>query len=160
MSSLPYHRVRLEPLAAQEQPDKMGADILKTYSVVFVACAHTNDLPTDVYCRIKQKDTSKTITTRSYSSPCKYREAWTTLIEGHEAASRIRPSNSSSASPSFLVPKTDQAILLQWVNDSRTLNANTVLDSYLLPHVDNILADHTKGKIWSKLDMTNSFFQT
>jgi hypothetical protein len=26
--------------------------------------------------------------------------------------------------------------------------------------VDDILTDGTKGKIWSKIDMTNSFFQT
>ena len=37
---------------------------------------------------------------------------------------------------------------------------NTILDSYPLPCVNDILADCTKGKIWSKLDMTNSFFQT
>ena len=40
------------------------------------------------------------------------------------------------------------------------LDANTVLDAHPLPCVDDILADCAKGKIWSKLDMTNSFFQT
>jgi hypothetical protein len=40
------------------------------------------------------------------------------------------------------------------------LNANTVLDAHPLPWVDDILPDCAKGKIWSKLDMTNSFFQT
>ena len=65
-------QVHLEQLTAQEQLDKMGADILKTYSAVFVPCPHTDDLPTDVYCCIELKDTLKTITTRSYSSPCKY----------------------------------------------------------------------------------------
>ena len=34
-----------------------------------------------------------------------------------------------------------------------------MLDSYPLPHVDDILTDCAKGEIWSKLDMTNSFFQ-
>ena len=33
------------------------------------------------------------------------------------------------------------------------------MDAHLLPHVDDILADCAKGKIWSKMDMTNSFFQ-
>ena len=74
--------------------------------------------------------------------------------------SQVQPSNSSSALPSFLVPKTDQAVLPHWVIDYRALNANTVFDSYPLPCVDDILADCAKGKIWSKLDMTNSFFQT
>ena len=35
-----------------------------------------------------------------------------------------------------------------------------MLDSYPLLRVDDILMDCAKGKIWSKLDMTNSFFQT
>ena len=56
-------RVRLEQLAAQDQLDQMGAEIPRTYSTVFEPCPHTEDLPTDVYCRIKLKDASKTITT-------------------------------------------------------------------------------------------------
>ena len=153
-------RVRLEQLKVQDQLNQMGAEILKTYTTVFEPCPHTEELPKDVYCCIKLKDTSKTITMWSYSSPRKYRDTWKTLIQSHEAAGQIWPSNSSSASPSFLVPKTDLAVLPHWVNDYRALNMNTVLDSYPLPHVDDILADCTKGKVWSKLDMTNSFFQT
>ena len=82
------------------------------------------------------------------------------LLQHHEDMGQICPSNSSSASPSFLVPKSDAAVLPHWVNDYCVLNSNTVLDSYPLPHVDDILADCTKGHIWSHLDMTNSFFQT
>ena len=51
-------------------------------------------------------------------------------------------------------------MLPRWVNNYHVLNANMVLDAYPLPCVDDILADCAKGKIWSKLDMTNSFFQT
>jgi Reverse transcriptase (RNA-dependent DNA polymerase) len=40
------------------------------------------------------------------------------------------------------------------------LNSNTVLDLHPLLRINGILADCAKGKIWSKLDMTNSFFQT
>jgi hypothetical protein len=60
----------------------------------------------------------------------------------------------------FIVPKTDPSVLPRWVNDYHALNANTVIDAHPLPQVDDILSDCTKGKIWSKLDMTNSFFQT
>ena len=55
--------------------------------------------------------------------------------------------------PNLMVPP-------HWVNDYRELNANTMQDSFPLPHVDNILADCGKGKIFAKMDMTNSFFQT
>jgi RNase H-like domain found in reverse transcriptase/Reverse transcriptase (RNA-dependent DNA polymerase) len=35
-----------------------------------------------------------------------------------------------------------------------------VTDSHLLPRVDDILTDCSNAKIWSVIDMTNSFFQT
>jgi Reverse transcriptase (RNA-dependent DNA polymerase) len=34
------------------------------------------------------------------------------------------------------------------------------MDSHPLPYIDNILANCAKGKIWSVINMTNSFFQT
>jgi hypothetical protein len=34
------------------------------------------------------------------------------------------------------------------------------MDAHLLPHINDILVDCVKGKIWSIMDMTNSFFQT
>ena len=102
----------------------------------------------------------KVIATQSYSSPCKYCEVWCTLIQHHEDAGQIWPSNSPSALPSFLIPKADSTVLPHWVNDYWVLNLNTVLNSYPLPHMDDILADCAKGHVWSQLDMTNSFFHT
>src|SRR5882762_4244482 len=153
-------RVRVETLAAQEQLDKMSEAVKAKYSKVFNPIPHVDQLPTDVYCRIRLKDASKTINTRTYTSPRKYKAAWAELIQQHLDAGRIRPSNSAHASPAFLVPKSDPTVLPRWVNDYCQLNANTVLDAFPLPHVDDILADCAKGRIWSKMDMTNSFFQT
>ena len=127
---------------------------------VFSEIPHIDDLPSDVYCRIKLKDASRSIHTRTYSTPRKYREAWAILIKQHLDAGQIRPSNSEHTSPAFLVPKTDTTVLPRWVNNYRVLNTNTVLDAHPLPRVDDILVDCAKGKIWSKLDITNSFFQT
>jgi hypothetical protein len=95
-----------------------------------------------------------------YMTPRKYRKAWVILIRQHLDTGRICPSNSEHASPAFIVPRTDVTVLPRWVNDYRILNANTILDAHPLPRVDDILADCAKGRIWSKLDMTNSFFQT
>ncbi|THH16430.1 hypothetical protein EW146_g4216 [Bondarzewia mesenterica] len=50
--------------------------------------------------------------------------------------------------------------LPHWVNDYRVINSNTVPNNYPLLCIDDILADCTKGKIWGKMNMTNSFFQT
>jgi hypothetical protein len=139
--------VRLETLAAQEQLNWMSDVVKEKYVNVFNPIPHIDELPTNVYCRIKLKDTSKTINTPSYSSPQKYKEAWATLIQQHLDAGRIRPSNSEHASPAFLVPKADPVVLPRWVNDYRQLNSNTVLDAFPLPRIDDILADCAKGKI-------------
>jgi hypothetical protein len=153
-------RQRIEILAAQKELEKLGLKMKSEFKDVFSEIPHLDELPTDVYCRIWLKDASKCVQTRTYSTPRKYREAWATLIQQHLDAGRIRPSNSANASPAFIVPKSDETVLPRWVNDYRVLNANTILDAHPLPRVDDILADCAKGKIWSKLDMTNSFFQT
>ena len=150
----------LEELTAQDQLKCMGSDVFSKYKPAFEPIPHVNDLPTDVYCQIQLKDATKSIATRTYSSSWKYCEAWWMLLQHHEDTGQICPSNSSSASPLFLVLKSDAAVLPRWVNDYHVLNSNMVLDSYPLPHVDDILADCAKGRIWSHLDMTNSFFQT
>jgi Reverse transcriptase (RNA-dependent DNA polymerase)/Aspartyl protease len=153
-------RGRIEVLAAQEKLKQMGMEMITEFKDVFTPIPHLDKLPTNVYCRIKLKDATKTVTTRTYTTPRKYCEAWAVLIQQHLDAGHIRPSNSEHASPAFLVPKADKIILPRWVNDYRVLNANTVLNAHPLPHVNDILADCAKGKIWSKIDMTNSFFQT
>lgn len=153
-------RTRIETLAASERLQRLGTQLVDEFKDVFEPLPHVKDLPSEVYCTIQLKDANRRIATRSYGTPRKYKQAWETLIQEHLAAGRIRPSNSAHASPAFLIPKADPTALPRWVNDYRTLNANTVLDSHPLPRVDDVLADCAKGKIWSKMDMTNSFFQT
>jgi hypothetical protein len=134
-------REQIEILAAQEQLKQLGTELKTEFEDVFSPIPHHETLPTDFYCRIKLKDANRTVNTRSYATPRKYREAWATLIQQHLDAGRIRPSNSEHASPAFLVPKLDTTVLPRWVNDYRILNANTVLDAHPLPRVDDILAD-------------------
>ena len=119
-----------------------------------------DDIPADVYHRIRLHDVNKTIATHSYNCPRKYRDMWRTLLSQHLAAGCMRPSSSTFASPSFIVPKADPTVLPCWVNNYRKINENTIPDNHPLLCVDDILADCAKGKIWGKMDMTNSFFQT
>lgn len=150
----------LKVIAIQSKLIELGKAIKIAYEDVFRLSPHTDVLPTDVYCQIKLKDTHKMISTWTYSTPHKYHEAWAMLIQQHLDAGQIRLSSSAHASPSFFTPKIDSTILPCWVNDYHLLNANMVMDAYPLYHVDDVLADCTWGKIWSKFDMTNSFFQT
>jgi hypothetical protein len=62
------------------------------------------------------------------------------MLNEHIAAGRMRASSSPYSLPAFVIPKHQ--------------------DRFPLPQVDDILADCGRGKIFGKLDMTNSFFQT
>jgi hypothetical protein len=82
-------RLRIESLTAQEQLDRLSDEVKKKYAKVFEPIPHIDELPTDVYCRIQLKDAYKKISTRLYSTPHKYKEAWSTLIQQHLDAGRI-----------------------------------------------------------------------
>lgn len=154
-------RNTIERLALEERFAKEESTMRNTYADVFPAgTPKLADLPTDVYHRFKLKNPDLVISRRSYDCPKKYREAWKALLDDHLASGRMRPSSSPYASPCFLIPKADPAAAPRWVNDYRILNDNTVPDRHPLPTVDEILSDCGKGKIFGKLDMTNSFFQT
>lgn len=125
----------------------------------------TTDVPDHIYHRIRLKDTSKVVKGRGYAAPKKYHDSWKLLLDEHLHAGRIRPSSSEHSSPAFCVPKyrggvPDLTVPPRWVNDYRELNTNTIRDNFPLPRVDDILADCGRGKIFGKMDMTNSFFQT
>ena len=144
------------------------ADLLKLdkkFKHCFADCfpndiPHTKDLPQDMYHNIELEPGTPVSVAQSYSCPQKYRPGWKTLIKQHLAAGRIRPSSSPYASPSFIIPKSDPNVLPRWVNNYQNLNCLTVANNYPLPRRDNILVDCSKGCIWGKIDMTNSFFQT
>jgi hypothetical protein len=65
----------LEELNAQDQLCQLGESVKNKNKDIFALIPHLNDLPTDMYCRIKSEDTTKTFTTWSYSTPHKYKEA-------------------------------------------------------------------------------------
>ncbi|KAJ7223019.1 hypothetical protein GGX14DRAFT_656874 [Mycena pura] len=137
-------RARIVSLAELEHLQNKGDALKAEFRPIFDAIPHVDDLPTDVYCEIKVKEAATTLTHRTYASPRKYREAWSTLIQKHLDAGRIRPSNSLFASPAMLIPKADKSVLPRWVNDFRVLNSNTVHNIFPLPRVDDILADCAK----------------
>jgi hypothetical protein len=140
-------RERIEVVATQKELLLLGDQLKAEFKDVFSEIPHIDDLPTNVYCRIRLKDASKCVQTRTYSTPRKYREAWATLIRQHLDTGRIHRLNLAHASPAFIVPKSDATILPRWVNDYRMLNANTVLDAHPLPRVDDILADCAKDDV-------------
>ena len=151
----------IEQLAAESRLKKLDDKLKRKFTDQFPSdIPHVCDLPKAVYHHIEVKPGASISTAHAYSCPRKYHEGWKTLIDLHYAAGHIRPSLSQYTSPSFIIPKADDTVLPQWVNDYRNLNCATIPDNYPLPQIDDILADCAKGKVWGKIDMTNSFFQT
>jgi hypothetical protein len=160
-------RERIEVISFQEMLGRKDAEMKHKYKDRFPTCLPdtTDGVPDHIYHRIRLKDPSKVVKGRSYSPPKKYHDSWKKLLDEHLSAGRIRPSSSEHSSPAFCVPKfhdgaPNLAVPPRWVNDYRELNKNTIRDNFPLPRVDDILADCGQGKIFGKMDMTNSFFQT
>ncbi|GAW08899.1 reverse transcriptase-RNase H-integrase [Lentinula edodes] len=153
-------RTRIENLATLSTLRDHESRLKQKYHSIFEPIPHVDDLPTTVTAKIQLIDAAKSISSRSYRCPRKFRSAWQTLIQKHLDSGKIRPSDSPYASPSFVIPKSDPNALPRWVADYRQLNDNTVVDAHPLPRIDDILADCAKGRIWGKIDMTDSFFQT
>jgi hypothetical protein len=125
----------------------------------------TDDIPGHMFHCIRLKDPTKVNNGKGYAASKKYQESWKRLLDDHLRAGHIQPYSSEFALPSFCVPKyitgtPDLTVDPQWVNDYRALNSNTICDNFPLPHINNILTDCRKGKVFGKMDMTNSFFQT
>jgi hypothetical protein len=159
-------RERIEVLAFQEQLRVRDEALKAKYADCFpTRLPDVGNMPDHIYHRIRLRDKDKIVKGRGYVAPKKHHDAWKRLLDEHLAAGRIRPSASEHASPAFIIPKykggvPDPMVPPRWVNNYCELNSNTIRDNYPLPRVDEILADCGKGKIFGKLDMTNSFFQT
>jgi len=153
-------RDHIEILTNKDALLKCKKKIKSEFKGIFEPIPHIDELPTNIVAEIRLKEAEKTIKTRTYPSPRKYKEAWQILIQQHLDAGRIRPSSSPCASPAFIVLKANPNVLPCWVNNYHQLNKNMVMGSHPLPHIDDILNDCAKEKIWATIDMTNSFFQT
>jgi hypothetical protein len=69
----------------------------------------------------------------------------------------IRPSSSPWGCPAIFVKMKDQSL---WMYvDYRPLNAVTVKNKYPLPRIDNLFAQLSKAKVFSKIDMRFCYHQ-
>ena len=68
---------------------------------------------------------------------------------------RIVPSSSPYGAPILFTKKKDGK--LRMCIDYRTLNKNTILDSYPLPRIDELLARLRGAKVFSKLDLRDGY---
>ncbi|KII91701.1 hypothetical protein PLICRDRAFT_682050, partial [Plicaturopsis crispa FD-325 SS-3] len=69
-------RKRIESLAFAEKLETLDRKFKTDYADRFGALPHTDDLPTDVYHRVKLKDPLQIVACKGYASPRKYQDAW------------------------------------------------------------------------------------
>ena len=103
VSTINAIHVRVKCLVAQAILNKLSGNIKKMYADVFSEIPHVDKLPKDDFAWIQLKDANKTIMTRSYSTPQKYKDTWATLIQ-HLNTGRIWPSHSQHTYPAFIIP--------------------------------------------------------
>jgi len=61
-------RQQIEVLAAQKELERLGIQIKNEFRDVFSEIPHLDELPTEVFCRIKLKDALKTVQTWTYTT--------------------------------------------------------------------------------------------
>jgi hypothetical protein len=131
------------------------------FAEVFSPIPHFNRPPiSDSVMRISLMDDKRFVQKHKYTIPKHYEKAMDQILDLRLSQGFIRPSNSQFVSSSFIVPKSDPAALPRWVCDYRVLNQNTLPDNYPMPKISEILSNCARGKIWSKIDLTDSYFQT
>jgi hypothetical protein len=70
----------------------------------------------------------------------------------------IRPSKSEWGCPALFVKKKKEGTLRMCV-DYRPLNAVTIKNKYLLPHIDILFDQLSKAKVFSKIDLRSGYHQ-
>jgi len=160
-SFLAVIRTKIESLAYQDSLKHHENKARTLYADIFNPVPHVDRLPiTDSVMRIELKDNKRFVQKRNYTIPKHYEKAMDSILDLRLSQGFIRPSNSSFVSPSFIVPKSDPSALPRWVCDYRVLNQNTLPDNYPMPRISDILSNCGRGKIWAKIDLTDSYFQT
>ncbi|EDR06062.1 uncharacterized protein LACBIDRAFT_329149 [Laccaria bicolor S238N-H82] len=69
-------RDRIDVLVAQEQLATRETALKTEYKEIFEPIPHADELPRDIVAEIQIKNAEKTIKSRSYPSPRKYKQAW------------------------------------------------------------------------------------
>ena len=110
--------------------------------------------------RIILKDPNKPMNGRLLRVPRKYYAAMREFIMENIRSGHLRPSSSSIASGTFMVPKKDLGVRPRMVHDYGMLNENTVKDHTPLLRQDEILEPFVTAKVQGKIDMPESYYQT
>lgn len=107
-------KAKIEDLAAKEKLLSLETELKSEFNKVFQPIPHIDELPMSETARIQLKDEYKKIALRTYACLRQFRDSFAKLIKLRLDSGFIRPSASSFASPSFIIPKADKNALPQW----------------------------------------------
>jgi hypothetical protein len=111
----------------------------------------------DVEFVIELQPGTAPISKRSYRMPPKELAELKKQLQELLDKGYIRPSSSSWGCPALFVKKKDGSLRL--CVDYRPLNAVTIKNKYLLPHIDVLFDQLAGAKVFSKLDLRSRFHQ-
>ena len=104
---------------------------------------------------IKLKSPNAVVSVVPYRVPLKYQSLLDEELLKMKNAGLIRDSNSPFNSPVIVIKKKDGSI--RPVIDYRQLNKNTIIDSFALPNINEILNSLGGAKVFSTLDLKSAF---
>jgi hypothetical protein len=136
---------RIKTLSHKEELAEHETSLHAKFMVVFEPLPHSAELPLQPRAQIHLKAPDHTIKTHNYPCPQKWKEAWHTLLQQHLDAGRIHPSSTAAGLGVFIILKADPTALPWWVNNYCQLNTNTIMDSFPIPQVVDILTDCATG---------------
>ena len=111
------------------------------------------------------KDPNKVASTPPYRIPHHLQEVALQYVDKLLRANVIRPSKSPFSSPLLLVKKPGvddptKPLIERWrvVHDYRKVNLNTVVDSYPMHHIYDLIDKVSQARVWSVIDLSSGFF--
>jgi hypothetical protein len=140
-------------------PDLGDADKMAITSLL----TNFSDILTNVPLRTNAMDceikltTSDPIKSKPYSIPFAAREVLTKEIDMMLSLGVVEPCSSAYASPIVMIPKKDSTIRV--CIDYRKLNRVTVFDPEPMPNPEDLFAELSKSKVFSKFDLTKGYYQ-
>jgi hypothetical protein len=111
----------------------------------------------DVEFVIELKPSTSPISRRSYCMPPNELAELKTQLPNLLEKGFIRPSSSPWGCPTIFVKKKDQTLRI--CVDYRPLNEVTIKNKYPLPRIDLLFDQHTRARVFSKIDLRSGYHQ-
>ena len=91
--------------------NEIELNLWKSFSKVFEPIPHIDDLPMEPLAQITLKESEKTIKTKNYTCPWKWKNTWYILLQQHLDAGHIHSLHAPTGLGALIIPKLDLWVL-------------------------------------------------